>query len=74
MSNEAVVKLPPMGHIRLTIRSQREENVAPNIPQVHRDKPVIPNDYGITTHGDRFLLHDGGPGDTSRMKKFATEL
>ena len=27
-SNEAAVKLPPMGHIRRAIRNQREDNVA----------------------------------------------
>ena len=44
VSNEAAVKLPPMGHNRRAIGSQREDNVAPNILQDRRDIPVIPKE------------------------------
>ena len=72
VSNEAAVNLPPMRHIRRAIRSQRENFNAPNIPQHRRDLPAIPNEYAITAHGDRVLLHDSGPGDDSRIILFAT--
>ena len=52
VSNEAVVNLPPMRHIRHAIRSQRENINDPNIPQHRQDLPAIPNEYAITTHGD----------------------
>ena len=73
ISNEAAVNLPRMDHIRRAIRSQQEDNAAPNLPQDRRDIPVIPNDYTITTHGDRFLLHNSRPGDPSRIILFATD-
>ena len=73
VSNEAAVNLPPMRHIRRAIRSQREDINAPNIPQHRRDLPAIPNEYAITTHGNRFLLHDSGPDDDSRIILFAID-
>ena len=62
-----------MGHVRRTIRSHGEDNVASNIPQDPRDIPVISDDYGITTHADGFLLHDSGPDHLPRMIIFATD-
>ena len=62
-----------MWHIRRVIRSQRENINDPNIPQYRRDLPAIPNEYAITTHGDRFLLNDNGPSDDSRIILFTTD-
>ena len=62
-----------MLHIRRAIRIQHENINDPNIPQHRRDLPAIRNEYTITTHGDRFLLHDSGPGDDSRIILFATD-
>ena len=62
-----------MWQIRHAIRSHRDNINAPNIPQHRQDLPAITNEYVITTHGDRFLLHDSGPGDDSRIILFATD-
>ena len=43
------------------------------IQTYHNIVAAIRNEYMITTHGDRFLLHDSGPGDDSRIILFATD-
>ena len=63
-----------MEHIRRSIRGQREGNNAPAIPQHRQNIPAIPQEYCVaTTHEDRSLLHDNGPGDPNRLLIFATD-
>ena len=50
-----------MEHIRRTIRRQREGDDAESVIPQNRDGiPLIPHEFGTTSNGNRFLLHNSG--------------
>jgi hypothetical protein len=72
-SVEAAVNLPRIEHIRRTIRRFRAVAGDPVNPRDRANVPIIPDEFQVTSNGDRFLLHDSGVGDADRMIIFGTD-
>ena len=68
------VNIPRIENIRRTVRRYRAGNAGlPANPQNRAGVPAIPNNFAVTTNGDRFLLFDSGVGDANRIIMFATD-
>ena len=73
ISDQAAVKLPAIRNIRRCVRRHRQDaGNPPPVPRTCADI-VIPDEYQITTSGERFLMYDSGAGDEDRILIFGTE-
>ena len=73
-SQAVAVNMPRLDNVKRAVRRYREgDNALPANPHHRAAIPVIPQNFAVTTHGDRFLLHDSGVGDVNRILVFATD-
>ncbi|CAF2921287.1 unnamed protein product [Rotaria sp. Silwood2] len=62
LSTPARLRLPPLDHVKRTIRHHRKENNLPNIPN-DVDFPSVPTTLQFTKRNEIFLRIDTGAGD-----------
>ena len=73
-SEAVVVNMPRLDNVKRAVRRYRNGNDAlPANPHHRAGIPIIPQNFAVTTHGDRFLLYDSGVGDANRILMFATD-
>ncbi|CAF3889741.1 unnamed protein product, partial [Rotaria sp. Silwood1] len=70
LSTPARLRLPPLDHVKRTVRQHRKENNLPNIPN-DVDFPSVPTILQFTKRNEIFLRIDTGPGP-DRMLIFSS--
>ena len=73
VSDAAAANLPPLHHIRRTIRLQRQNNEnLPPLPPRRDAIPILPQEFQTTHSGQQFLLYDSGVADANRIFIFGS--
>ncbi|XP_066914227.1 uncharacterized protein [Clytia hemisphaerica] len=71
-SASAIVNLPPVNHLKRTMRNQRGNDLPPN-PINRAGIPNLPQEFQRTMNDERFLLFHSGVGDDRRIILFCTD-
>ena len=71
MTDGASTQLPAIQHIRRNIRRQKQSVSAPHPLPSNPADIIIPEEYKVTSHGEKFLLYDSGMNN-QRMLIFST--